>query len=385
MNFKNKSDAVRNAAKGRWLEIFEAVAPALKDAVQNCPDHVPCPIAGGTDGFRLFKDADETGGGISNGLGAMFEFDLLMWVLDRDFPTVLNDVADYLGINGSWKQENFQAKANPNATTSNTGRQMDEKTLLKRRHNLRETWMSSVKLTSGKATQARRYFVNRGLDLNKLDLETLSETVRFNPSCELWHKKRFVGRYPAIISLVSYSDGKPACIHRTYLDHNGNKLSLVIDGEKVDPKKLMGRCENRKLAGGAIRLGGNQLSSNGEFHVAEGIETALSVMQAKRVPVWPCVNSTLLGLVEPPEGTKRIIDWSDKDVAKLIRGKTIRAGSDAAVKLGSRMLERNIDVLPVFPNDDIPEGKSSVDWNDVLVQHGEKGFPSNNSINLAFM
>jgi hypothetical protein len=49
------------------------------------------------------------------------------------------------------------------------------------------------------------------------------------------------------------------------------------------------------------------------------------------------------------------------------------------------MLERNIDVLPVFPNDDIPEGKSSVDWNDVLVQHGEKGFPSNNSINLAFM
>ena len=388
MNFKNKSDAVRAKAEGRWLEILAVIAPALKDAVKECPNHVPCPInSGNTDGFRLFKDANMTGGGISNSSGAMANgFDVLMWVLDDDFKNVLNYVADYLGINGTWKQENFKPKSNANVRHANaTAGQLDENQLLKRRHALRNIWANSVELTSGKAQLARSYLVNRGLDLNKLHLACLSDTVRFHPSCELWHKKKFVGKYPALVSIVSYDDGTPACIHRTYLDHNGNKLNLVIDGERVNSKKLMGRCENRKLAGGAIHLGGHNPLPNGEFHCAEGIETALAVMQSKGIPVWSCVNSTLLGLVEPPKGTTRIVNWADKDIPKLIHGKTVRAGSEAAVKLGNRMLERNIEVLPLFPEDDIPEGESSVDWADVLVQHGEAAFPTSNTIEIAFM
>lgn len=384
MNF-HKSNVVKNAAKGQWLEILEAIAPELKDAVKNCPNHVPCPVNGGTDGFRLFQDANETGGGISNSDGPKPNgFDLLMWVLDEDFKTVLDEVADFLGINGEWRKANYQPKTSNNSARNNLSNQLDEKALSKRRHALRHVWLNSVELTSSQAKLARSYLIKRGLDLNKLDLESLNGTVQFNPGCELWHKQKFIGRFPALISIVSYPDGSAACIHRTYLDNKGDKLNLVIDGKKINAKKLMGRCENRKLSGGAIRLGGNFIV-NGEFHCAEGIETALAIMQTKKVPVWSCVSALLLGLVEPPQGTTKIIAWSDKDISKKINGKEKRAGSEAAATLRTRMLERHIDVLPLFPKDDIPDGSSSVDWNDVLNQHGESGFPRKSDIDLGFM
>ncbi|WP_440588624.1 hypothetical protein, partial [Enterococcus faecium] len=60
MIYANKSDAVREAARGRWFEIFRTLAPELNDAIQKCPNHVLDPVHGGKngDGFRLFKDAD---------------------------------------------------------------------------------------------------------------------------------------------------------------------------------------------------------------------------------------------------------------------------------------------------------------------------------------
>ena len=53
-------------SRGRWLDIFRAFAPALDDACLRVGRHVPCPVHGGKDGFRLFEDAAETGGGICN-------------------------------------------------------------------------------------------------------------------------------------------------------------------------------------------------------------------------------------------------------------------------------------------------------------------------------
>jgi len=49
---------VRQLAAGRWLDIHELLAPALTLALRRPGRHVPCPVHGGTDGFRLFRDVD---------------------------------------------------------------------------------------------------------------------------------------------------------------------------------------------------------------------------------------------------------------------------------------------------------------------------------------
>lgn len=373
MNFQNKSEAVKHAAQGRWLEILSVIAPDLDHAVKRCPHHVPCPVHGGKDGFRLFKDANLTGGGISNADGAKPNgFELLMWVLDCDFKTVLNDVADYLGIN-QWKTQAITPKAAKRSSDYQEASHIDETTQDKRRCALRKTWKQSVCLDSPKAQLARQYLLHRGLNTTKLNVAGLSKTMRFHPSLELWHNQQYVGRYPALISMVSYSDGTPATLHRTYLDNQGKKLHKVIDGEAIQSKKLMSRCQDRSLSGGAIRIGMVQHT----LHLTEGIETALSVMQAKKEAVWPCVSSTLLAKFDPPESVTDIFVWADKDRKKVLdNGKVVQAGLDAAMELFQRMEAKGVNVTILLPEDDIPESSKSVDWNDVLVTRGEHAFPA---------
>ena len=373
MNFSNKSDAVKHAAQGRWLEILQAIAPDLQHAIKRCPQHVPCPVHGGKGGFRLFKDANLSGGGISNADGAKPNgFELLMWVLDCDFKTVLSDVADYLGIN-KWKSQIVTPKAAKRDTNYREAAQIDERTMDKRRIALRKTWNESCALDSRQAQLARQYLINRGINLASLNLSGLSKTIRFHPNLELWHNNQLLGCYAALLAMVSYSDGTPACLHRTYFDGQGKKLALVIDGESVASKKLMSRCRNRSLSGGAIQLGIAQET----LHLTEGIETGLSVMQVKSEAVWPCVSSTLLAKFEPPKGVKHLFVWADKDRDRVLdNGEVRRAGLDAAMELRSRMEEKGVTVTILLPEDEIPTGSKSIDWNDVLVQSGEHKFPA---------
>ncbi|ALZ82516.1 DNA primase [Aeromonas veronii] len=94
-----KADTVRNAAVGNWLFILAALAPHLEPALRKPGRHVGCPIHGGHDGFRLFKDVHETGGGVCNTCGARHDgFELLMWVNNWDFKQCLEEVGDYLRV-----------------------------------------------------------------------------------------------------------------------------------------------------------------------------------------------------------------------------------------------------------------------------------------------
>lgn len=90
---------VRRAARGNWFPILESLAPELSPALLKPGRHVPCPVRGGTDGFRLFKDAHETGGGISNQDGPFPDgFSLLMWLRRWTFVECAREVAECLGL-----------------------------------------------------------------------------------------------------------------------------------------------------------------------------------------------------------------------------------------------------------------------------------------------
>ena len=90
---------VRTAAEGRWPEICAALAPQLAPALERIGTHVPCPVHGGQDGFRLFKDFPKSGGGICNTCGAKPDgFELISWVNGWSFSKTVNAVAATLGL-----------------------------------------------------------------------------------------------------------------------------------------------------------------------------------------------------------------------------------------------------------------------------------------------
>ena len=94
-----ESDLVRNAARGAWLSILDFLAPELERAISKPGRHIGCPVHGGKDGFKLFRDADLSGGGICNSCGAKPDgFSLLMWLRGWSFPDALKAVANVLGI-----------------------------------------------------------------------------------------------------------------------------------------------------------------------------------------------------------------------------------------------------------------------------------------------
>ena len=71
------------------------LAPPLKAALDRKGKHVPCPVHGGRDGFRIFPDVAETGGGICNTCGSFANgFALLMWINGWDLA-IAADTASF--------------------------------------------------------------------------------------------------------------------------------------------------------------------------------------------------------------------------------------------------------------------------------------------------
>ncbi|MDD2272987.1 MAG: primase-helicase zinc-binding domain-containing protein [Desulfuromonadaceae bacterium] len=95
-SFKDVS-IIKMQVSNRWLEILRDLAPALKEAIIKKGKHVPCPMHGGRDGFRLFNDADTTGGGVCNTCGFFSDgFSLLHAIHGWPFPETLRRVAQWL-------------------------------------------------------------------------------------------------------------------------------------------------------------------------------------------------------------------------------------------------------------------------------------------------
>ena len=196
---------------------------------------------------------------------------------------------------------------------------------------LNRVWQQSLDPADRRAAPLRSYLSRRGLSGARLD----GGVVRFHPALGYWKRNdgneaELVGRYPALVALVTGADGAPVTVHRTYLTPDGRKAPVP------DPKKLMGYPGGR-LVGGAIRLFG----PGPTLGVAEGIETALAVHLRTGMPVWSAVSAGLLARLEPPAETALVVVWADRD----------RSGVEeaAALTLRERLLGRGIPVAVHLP------------------------------------
>jgi len=347
MKYEFESQCVKDGARGRWEQIILNLAPTLKDALDKRGRHVPCPVHGGRDGFRLFPDVNQTGGGVCNSCGYFADgLALLMWLNGWEFSRALREVAGVCGSNAITRMRRV-----PAIVSSSTAEDAI------RREHLNATWRESLSLNDPRAEPARLYLARRGLSV------TFPETLRFHPGLGYYADNCLVARYPAIVGQVTGQGGDAATIHRTYITVDGHKAPVEA------PKKLMRHPSGRLLTGGAIRL----VPARDRLAVTEGIETALAVIEATGLPVWATGNAHLLETFVPPSGVNQILVFADKD--RPSRQHPSGHGQEAARSLVRRLWSIGIHAGAVAPSIDIPEGRKGVDWLDVLNLVGKSGFP----------
>jgi putative DNA primase/helicase len=158
------------------------------------------------------------------------------------------------------------------------------------------------------------------------------DRLRFHPN--LYHMP--TGRwFPAMVALVTDVADRPAAVHRTWLTPDGRAKA------PVEPQRM----SLGPVAGGAVRL----TPVAAELAVAEGIETALSVVQAVGCPTWSALSAGGLQALRLPPVGRSVIILADGD----------DAGEAAAACAAQRWLKEGRRVRIARP----PRGK---DFNDIL-------------------
>ncbi len=325
---------VREQARGRWIGILGRLAPTLEPALARPGRHVPCPVHGGSDGFRVFRDVAETGGGICNSCGPRRDgFALLMWANAWGFRETLEAVARELGID-TGHPRTIEARPRPVVVAGTD----QDPTMAEAA--LRRVWSQTLDPDDRRALPLRRYLSRRGIDA-----EPDPRVIRFHPELVYYEDKTRVGTFPALVAKVSDADGRPVSLHRIYLDRAGHKAPVA------HPKKMMPAIGT--LCGGAVRL----YPAGATLGITEGIETALVIRQRTAMPVWAGISATLLQRFVPPPGVELVVIWADLD-----RSGT---GEQAALALRERLVSRGIRVALHLPKGPIPEGSKSLDWCDL--------------------
>lgn len=286
----------------------------------------------------MFEDANTTGGGVKQAWRVLPEgIDMLMWVNDWPFTKVYDELEAWLGE----KPDHYLVHRKKEKTP-----RLDEKNL---RRWLNKIWQEALPLDHKDAFPARAYFDNRQIKKAAL----ASGDLKFHPEINYTdYQRRFLGKFAAVLSLVRNNRGCPVAIFRTYLSDEGFKLNL---GEPNVAKKSTPAID--RYPGRQVRL---FAPSEGVLGVAEGLETALAVYQAKQFPVWPMLSSTNLQQFVPPDGVHTVLNFVDKDRSQ--------AGEKSAAILRKKLKAKGTRVVDLLPPAPILEADKGVDWADQLIR-----------------
>ncbi|UZE97268.1 DUF7146 domain-containing protein [Alkalimarinus alittae] len=342
---KRNSTQLKEKMSGYWLNAFAVLAPGLRHAVKKLGQNVPCPIDGGTDGFRLFNDANETGGGVKQSERIIPEgIDMLMWVNNWSFTQAFDELEGWM--NGAPIQSQPVIHI-PKVKV------VDEANL---RKWLNRIWGESLSLEHQMSYPARAYFGYRRISQAAL---TASD-IRFHPNLNYKDTNgNSLGTFGAVLCLVRNNEGNPVSIHRTFLTKSGVKVNL---GEKNKARKVTPPVL-KDSKGRQLRL---FEPKNGYLGVCEGLETALAVHQAKQLPIWPNLSNTNLHSFIAPPGIHTVINFVDKDRSKA--GKK-PAGENSALILEANLKAQGIRVINLLPPIPILDtDKKGVDWADQLIR-----------------
>lgn len=183
-------------------------------------------------------------------------------------------------------------------------------------------------------TIGEAYLRSRGISLE------VPASLRFSPDT-LYQEGDDRQKLPAVIAPIQVESRSLIGVHRTYLASDGRGKADV-----AKPKKMLGAAK-----GGAVRLA----PAGERLGFAEGIETALSAMQADGIPVWAALSAGGLKEVTIPPVVREVVIYADND----------EPGISAARALASRLVLNKMRVGLKLPP------KTGTDFNDLLREGGE--------------
>lgn len=387
-----------------WVRLLGELT-SLKNAVDN---YVPgqgrngvvikkaardfCPQHGGKKGdkFVLFHDADDTGAGYCYKCEEAFDgFKIIMLDKGWSFAETAKEIKKiiYDGEVPVVNRQNLRPVSNqPKPLTQ---KQIDEAN--KRVDKNNDLLAESVSIHHELAAPLRLYFENRSLH----NYGELAAHVRYHGAVPYWveiddeptlraEQIQFchqywafqgfnqvgdtlmanMGSHPCALSIVrDVVTQKPVNIHRTYLSAEGTKIDLDALPWGWGAKKMMSSIQGVKSGPTAILL---DPPGAPVIALAEGLETALAVKGTLEMPTHCTVNVGGLKKWRPSIGTELVVIFEDKDLSK--------AGEEGASELKQALTEMGVKCLIQTPPLPIPEGKKSVDWQDVVQQCGKQGF-----------
>lgn len=213
--------------------------------------------------------------------------------------------------------------------------------------SIREHWLRALKYSPMDERQKpmQRYLQRHAID--GLD-ESILRDLRFAERSFDRESRRW---YPAMLAAVRDVTGQLVTLHRTLLTSDGLKAEVST------PKRLMRLPEGRTISGCAIHFGEPQEV----LAVAEGIDTALSVVVSTGLPCWACICAHSLEVVNVPESIKEVLIVADKDRSKV--------GQRAAQTLLKRLERQGVSARVSTIQEEIPEGNKSIDFNDLLCRY----------------
>jgi DNA primase len=199
-------------------------------------------------------------------------------------------------------------------------------------HRASQIWNEAVPATG---TLVERYLYARGLIFE----DKVPSVLRFHP--DLLHEPTRQ-RLPAMIGAATDMNGKFTGIHRTYLAEDGSDQATVSEG---GVKRMLASC-----FGSFIQLSEPQ---GNKLIIAEGIETALSLMQScPDYGVWSAMTLGNLKAPVPRSVTEIVLATDSDNKDPRMAARVVREAADAHISRGHIVRE-----APA------PAGK---DFNDVL-------------------
>ncbi len=176
-------------------------------------------------------------------------------------------------------------------------------------------------------TLVERYLASRGITMEP------PPTIRFHPGLKHGPTGLLI---PAMVAAVTICPSHEAvAIHRTFLKADGSDKAPITQN-----KMMLGPCK-----GGAVRLA----VSGDELVLAEGLETAMSVLQSIGKPTWATLSTSGLKAVRLPPEARMVIIAADGD----------QVGEKAAMTAAKRLLGEGRQVK-------IARAPWGLDFNDLL-------------------
>ena len=271
---------------------------------------------------------------------------LLSLYLERfnhDFKTAISELSSALHINSEYKLFN-KTSTNINQTTKNFTT-LD----IKKIKYINKVYASGVLIYGTLAEKYLREF--RGVN------GIIPDDFRF---CAKLKHPDLGTMVPALLAPIKNEQGILQGIVRVFLNTDGNKLNTTYIDHKGIKQPATVKANLGSMANAAVIV--NQGSNSNTIYIAEGIETALSVAQAKPLNrVVAALSVSNLKTVPLPLETKTVILCSDYV--------GVNAVSNKALMLAAKFyMERGLEVMIAYP-EKIP-GMKKIDFNDVLRHLG---------------